>query len=178
MVRLAILRQRVLEELAHLAAALADERQHDGVEALGAREHGQKRRFADAGAGEDADALAGADGREQVDDADASLEWCAHAVAAHGGRRLTVERIGLLAIEQRALTIDGRAERVDDATFPRGVRMQAQITVLPGDLADAGVDRGIERFHRRASLVDAHDLSDLGVRTRLQADALTQTQVA
>ena len=56
-----VLEQGVLEELAHLAAALADERQHDGVEAARAREHGKKRRLADAGAGENADALAGAD---------------------------------------------------------------------------------------------------------------------
>ena len=61
--------ERVLQELAHLAAALADEGEDGRVEARGARQHGEQRGLADAGAGEDADALPGAQRREEVDDA-------------------------------------------------------------------------------------------------------------
>ena len=70
----AVVAERVVEKLAHLAAALADQRDDDGVEIGRARQHRQQRGFADAGAGEHADALAGAERREQVDDADAGLD--------------------------------------------------------------------------------------------------------
>ena len=39
-----------------------------------ARQHGQQRRFADAGAGENADALSGAKRRKQIDHAHAGLD--------------------------------------------------------------------------------------------------------
>ena len=68
---LALLLERVLQEVAHLASALADQRDDGSVEAAGAREHGEQRRLADAGARENADALAGAERREEVDDPDA-----------------------------------------------------------------------------------------------------------
>ena len=66
--------ERVVEEFAHLAAAFADERDHHRVEIGRARQHRQQGRFADAGAGENADALAGAKRREEIDDADAGLD--------------------------------------------------------------------------------------------------------
>ena len=53
-----VARERAFEELAHLASALADKRHDDRVEGVRLRKHGQKRRLADAGPGEDADALA------------------------------------------------------------------------------------------------------------------------
>ncbi len=65
--------ERVVEEFAHLAAALADQRDDHRLEVGRPRQHGEQRGFADAGAGEHADALPGAERGEQVDDPDAGL---------------------------------------------------------------------------------------------------------
>ena len=58
--REARLAEIVLEELLHLAAALADEADHRDVGRGVARQHRQQHRLADAGAREDAHALAAA----------------------------------------------------------------------------------------------------------------------
>ena len=52
----------VLDELAHLAAALADEGDHVDVGVGVAGDHAEEGGLADAGAGEDADALAACPG--------------------------------------------------------------------------------------------------------------------
>ena len=114
----AVFRERPFQELAHLAAALADERHHDGVEAAGAGQHGKQRRLADAGAGEDADALAGAERREQIDDADAGLERLLDALARHRRRRRASIRHRAARRAGAARAVDRLAERVDDAAFP------------------------------------------------------------
>ena len=77
--RARLVAQRVLQELAHLAAALADQRDHHRVELRRAGEHREQRRLADARAGEDADALAGAERREEVDDPHAGPDRLGHA---------------------------------------------------------------------------------------------------
>ncbi len=64
----AVVGQRVVEELAHLAPALADERRSPPCRNPASREHREQGRLADAGAGEDSDPLAGAKRREEVDD--------------------------------------------------------------------------------------------------------------
>lgn len=66
-----MLRQGLFEKLADLTAALADQCGDDRVEARPARQHGEQRGLADAGSREDADALADAQRREQIDHADA-----------------------------------------------------------------------------------------------------------
>ena len=64
----------VLDELADLAAALADQGDDGDGGLVVAGDHRQQRRLADAGAGEDADALAAADGGERVEDPDAERQ--------------------------------------------------------------------------------------------------------
>ena len=66
----------------------------------------EQRRLADAGAGEDADALPGAERREQVDDADAGLHRLADALPAHGRGRLAIGRERSLALAQGAQVVD------------------------------------------------------------------------
>ena len=59
-----------------LAAALADQRDHVDVGVRVARDHAEQGRLADAGAGEDADALAPAERQEAVDGAHAgAMRW-------------------------------------------------------------------------------------------------------
>ncbi len=52
-----VVAERILDEFAHLAPALADQRDHHLVEGVGTRQHGKQRRLTDAGAGEDAETL-------------------------------------------------------------------------------------------------------------------------
>ena len=84
----AILAERIVEEFAYLAAALANQRDDDGGEALGAGKHAQQRRFADTGACEDANALTGAERHEKINSAHAGPQRCFHARAVQRqGRR-------------------------------------------------------------------------------------------
>jgi hypothetical protein len=60
--------EHVLDEMPHLAPALADQAEHDGVGLDAAGEVGEERRLADARAREDADALAAGEGKDGVED--------------------------------------------------------------------------------------------------------------
>ena len=106
--------QRLLEEVDHLAAALADQRDDVHVRLGLARDLSHQRRLADARAGEDADALALADGQQAVEDAHAQRQRLADARAR--------QRIGRGAIDgpfarlgDRAGAVDGLAEPVEHA---------------------------------------------------------------
>src|SRR5205823_2072635 len=128
------------DEFAHLAAALADERDHHRVEALAARQHRQQRRLADARAREDADALAGAKRSEEVDDPDARAQGRLDARAAHRGRRRGVARELALAAAERPHAVDRLAERVDDASLPARMRGERQTA----EAIDGGAEPDIE----------------------------------
>ena len=165
--QLAVVAERVVEKLAHLAAALADQRDDHGVEIRRAREHGEQRRFADARAGENADALAGAERREEIDDAHAALDRLAHArravIAGGGSASIGIER-GPSSKGPRPSI--GAAERVDHAAFPERCGLQAHRPRAEGEIADAGVDARVEGFDRDARRVDPHHLAGLGAARR------------
>ncbi len=160
MVRARFCDQRPFEELAHLAATLADQRQNDGVEGRGLGDHGKDRRLADAGAGEDADALALAQRGEEVDDAHAGLQRLAHARPGHGGRRRPVNGDRSIAARQAAAIVDRLAECVDDAALPVRGRAEMHGADQPGDHAGADGKVAHERLDGGVGLADAHDLAD------------------
>ncbi len=108
----------VLQELLHLAAALADQPDHRNVGLDVAGKHRQQHRLADAGAGENAHALAAAAGREGIERPHAEIERAADPAAGMGGRRIVAEAIGRRPRRQRALAVDRLAHRVDDAAEP------------------------------------------------------------
>ena len=121
-----------VDELEHLAAALADEADH--VDLVGGRagDHAQQRRLADAGAGEDAEALAAPARDQRVERAHAER----HAVvdararkrdrggAASAGRHCE-SGIGSLAVERSAEAVQRAAEQgvadVDRSGWPEAV---------------------------------------------------------
>jgi hypothetical protein len=72
--RQAFLAEDLLDEFLHLAAAFADQADHDHVGLGVARHHAQQHRLADAGTGEQAHALAAADGQHGVDRAHAHVQ--------------------------------------------------------------------------------------------------------
>ena len=108
----------ILKELAHFAAALANEGEDDDVTVGAAGKHGQESGFAHAGAGEKAEALAGATGGEGVEGADTKVDAGAEAGAAGGLGRGGAERAGGWALGEGALAVERAAERVDDAADP------------------------------------------------------------
>ena len=161
-----LLADRVFEEFAHLTAALADERHDHRVECVGAGQHGEQRRLADAGAGEDAEALAEAKRREYVDHADARPQPRADALPGKRGRR-AADKAG--AARQARSPVDRPPERVDDTSSPCGIRRHQERAAIEDGIADAGVGAALERRDEDVIGPDLDDLSaaQTGVRAML-----------
>jgi hypothetical protein len=104
----------LLDELAHLAAALAHERDDHDVGLGGARDHAHEGRLADAGSGKEAEPLAAAKGNEGVDRAHPRDKRLADAAAAQRMRRRGRGGAGP-AGRQRPEPVEGAAERVEHA---------------------------------------------------------------
>ncbi len=102
------------DEVAHLAATLADERDDADVGFRVAGDHGEQRRFADARARHDADALPVAHRDEAVDGAHADVEVLVDARALERRGRRRLQRVFLLR-EDWPLVIHRVAEAVEHA---------------------------------------------------------------
>ena len=89
----------VLQKVPHLAAALADQRDHVDVGLGIARDHAQQRALPDARGGEQADTLAFAAGEQGVDGAHADGDRLEHALAAEGIGRVAVDRVFVVRTE-------------------------------------------------------------------------------
>ena len=152
---------RVLQEFAHLAAALADQRDDDRVEGGGRGEHGEQRRLADAGAGEDAEPLAEADRRENVDDLDAGREGVADALARQRRRLGDTRCIVGIALRKRAARrrSDGRARRWRG----RATRRAAGSRTGPRSMTASPTPASPAALERRDQHLVGRDLHDLAV---------------
>ena len=170
--------ERIVEEFAHLAAAFAHQRDDHGVEIGRLGEHREQRGLADARSGENADALARAQGGEEIDDPDPALDRILDARAAHRGRRLGVERHGAVAVLERRPAVDRAPEGVDDPALPVRMRRQRQILGAEGAGADAGVASGVEGLQRDVAALDAHDLAELGAAVDVEGDAFAELEEA
>ena len=166
--------ERVLQELAHLPSALADEGQDGRVEARRARQHRQQRGLADAGARKDADPLPGTKRGEEVDHADPRLHRLADPLPAHGRGRLAVGRECALALSQRAQAVDRLAQRVDRAAFPGAIGAQGDAAARPRHRSEPGLQGSVERLHRDAVRVDADDLAQRGLADAGKLDAFAE----
>ena len=118
------LAQRVLDELLHFAAAFPDQPHHHhvGVGVFG--HHAQQGGLAHAGAGEQAQALAAADGEQRVDRAHAGVQRSVDRLARHRVDRLGLER-GLFAAVQRAGAVQRQAVGADHAAEQARAHRQA-----------------------------------------------------
>ena len=158
--RQAVLAQVLGDEFLHLAAALADQADDVDVDRHVARQHRHQHRLADAGAGEDAHALAAAAGQEGVDRADAEIDLAADAAARMGGRRVVADRDADLAGEQRPLAVDRLAQRIDDAAEPALVREHLRLAFRHFRLAaEPDAVQVAERHQERAAVAEADDLA-------------------
>src|SRR5690606_28602155 len=82
----------VLDEIADLAAAFANQGDDGDVRGGAAGEHAKEGALADAGAGEDANALTAAEGEHAVDCSDAGRERLRDGFAVKGMRGLGARR--------------------------------------------------------------------------------------
>ncbi len=154
-----------LDELAHLAATLAD--QADDVDVGGRRagDHAQQRRLADAGAGEDAEPLAAAARHERVERADAERDALvdARALQRIGRRRLHVARATPSATADRPEAVDRTAEAVERAAEQIVGDVDAQrATGRAHARARADARRLAERHQQRAAGAEADHLGRHG----------------
>ena len=108
----------VLDEFAHLPAALADQGEDDDVAFGAERQHRQQGRFADAGAGEQAQALALAAGGEAVERPHAQVDARPEPGACGGLRRGGAGRAAGRSAEQDALAVERVAQRIDHPAEP------------------------------------------------------------
>ena len=108
--------QIFFEEFAHFAAAFADEGDDVDVGLGLAGDHAQQGGFADAAAGEDAEALAAAAGNKSVDGLDAGLEGLADALALEGMGRLEIQADVVGGLDG-ALFVEGVAQAVQHAAL-------------------------------------------------------------
>ncbi len=166
----AVRAQLVLQELAHLAATLADESEHRHVAGGVARQHGKQRRLADAGAGEQPKPLPGAAGGEQVERRDAEV----HPLAKpRPGRRLGrggPHRAGLVTGRQGAASVERLAQRVDHPPEPALAGRERRPRAPAGrgrgrthDAADADTVQRAERHRADRAGTEPEDLGgDLG----------------
>ena len=110
--REAVLAEDVLDEFLDLAAALADQADDDDVGRGVARHHAEQHALADAGAGEQADALAAADGEHRVDRAHAGVE---HLRDRRAVERDSEDGCGAIRCDrlERAETVEWSARAVE-----------------------------------------------------------------
>ena len=166
----------VLQEFLHLAAAFADQTDDRNVGRHVAGEHGQQHRFADAGAGEDAHALAAADGEEGIERAHPEIERLAHAHAGMRRRRRRAEWVWRRPGRQGALPVDRLAHGVDHAAKPALGRTDG--AGGGGDHRPAAAPHAVERGKRhgqRMAAMKAHYLAgdrrpDAGLDRQPRAD--------
>ncbi len=149
------------QKFADFAAALADERNdvHIGIGAGG--HHAQQRGFADAAAGENAEALAAAARHERVNGLDAGLENLFNALALERMRRHQVQFNGMFGLN-RPQTVNGPAQAVEHAAFQGVADADSHRRAGGGDFA-AGMDAmQFAQRHQQQMVVPKPD--DLGER--------------
>ena len=126
--------QVALDEFAHLAAALAHQADDADVGGGVAGHHAHEGALAHAGAGEDAHALALAQGKKRVDRPHAHVHRLGDAPAAHGGRRVVVQGVEGLIVGVRA-SVQGLAQAVDDPAQELRPHLDLALDARRGDQA-------------------------------------------
>jgi hypothetical protein len=151
-----------LDELAHLAASLADEADHVDLRRRRAGDHAQQRGLADARAGEDAEPLAATARHEGVQRADAER----HAL----GDPRALERIGRRDLRRARLAGRQRAEAVERAAEAVQRAAEQAVGDVHAQRAPGGADgrarsdprRVAQRHQKRATRAEADDLGRHG----------------
>uniref|UniRef100_A0A6V1RAB4 Uncharacterized protein n=1 Tax=Heterosigma akashiwo TaxID=2829 RepID=A0A6V1RAB4_HETAK len=145
----AFLAQDVLDEFLHLAAALADQADDDHIRLGVARHHAEQHALADAGAGEQAQALAAAHRQQGIDGPHAGIQRRAHRVAVHRIDRAAHHGL-VVDAGQVAAAVQRMAMRVDDAAEQAVAHRQMQATVLAAPPGVQGLAQLRGQWRQRA----------------------------
>ena len=146
----------MFDELAHLAAAFADQANYHHV-CLGLpRDHAKQHALADAAAGEQAHALAAAQAQHAVDGTHAHIQHADDGLLLHriDARRMQIQRT---LARQGAQSVERTAQPIDDASVPGRSDLQAAIVRI-GDDAGTGDQPGrfAEGHQIRHLVTEAH----------------------
>ena len=148
-----------LDELAHLAATLADEADDVDVGRRRAGDHAQQRRLADAGAGEDAQALAAPAGDHAVQRRGRRAPTRSRMRGRSSGIRRGAGGRAHAAVGQLLALVDRAAEAVEHAAQQLVADGDADGLAGGGDdVAGADAVQLAERHEQRAALAEADDL--------------------
>jgi hypothetical protein len=153
------LAQAVLDELARLAAALADQADDGDVRLGMPRQHRQQAGLADAGAGVDAETLPPAARQEGIERPDTEIELALHALAGMRRRRRGAQRIAQRTQRQRPEIVRRFAQRADDPAEPAFARIDGIVVAAdfrPAARTDAG--DGAVRHQQAPPGAEADDL--------------------
>ena len=170
--------ERILDEFAHFAATFADKGDHHLVEGVGSRHHRQQRRFANAGAGEDAEALTKAERREDIDSAHAGLETGFDALARHRRRCGVGDRACLQAGSHRPKPVDRLAERIDRAATPAVIGRKAKGTLADDSVLDADRFARLDRTYIGELRLDADDLAEVNAGLRAMRNEIAEAHLS
>jgi hypothetical protein len=147
------------QELAHLAAALADKGDDHGIEAAGAGQHGQERRLADAGAAKMPmrwPSQIGMNRSMTRTPVRSGFFTRARVIAEGGGASAGMARSPAPRGPSPSTAL---AQRVDHPPLPALVGIKGHGAETVGACADADVDGAVKRLHCRPRIVDTHHLT-------------------
>jgi hypothetical protein len=165
--------ERVIEKLADLSPALADERHDDDVRCSAAGDRAEQGALSDARSGEQAHALSFSEREQAIEHADAGRDGPIDRLSRHRERRIAVDGDVLAAVNRRA-AVDGVAEAVDDTPEQSFARLDAKGRAggfhdVIGTHADERAERHRDRFaavepdhfahERLSSPLDVHDVA-------------------
>ncbi len=167
----------MLEEFAHLAAALADQRDHRDIDIRAFHQHAHQRRLAAARGGEDAHALPLAAGQQAIERPHPERQRLVDQATLQRVRRLGEHRIEMIG-HQRAVgvAVDRAAESVQHAPEQAVADRHHVRAARRHDLGRVGnavhvPDRGQQRGIAR-------ETDDFGLHLQRLSGALEQTQLA
>ncbi len=152
----AALVQIAFQKFAHFPAAFADERDDIHVRLGLRRHHAKQRGFADAAAGENAEALAAAERGERVHRLDAGLENVVDAVALERMRRAQMQADGMFR-DNRAKVVQRIAEAVNHAALQRAANGHAQRRTGGDDFRAGGDAVDFAQRHQEQMMVAEAD---------------------
>lgn len=148
----------MLDKIADLPVALADQGDHADIGGTVARHAAQQRALTYAAAPEDPDPLAFAAGQQAIDGADSGCERFTNRLPVKRARRGSIEIVGFLGAN-RSQAIQRLAESVNDAAQQFRPHLHPGVVFAAGNrIAQVQSIRFFERHRQHAALAKSNHL--------------------